>query len=178
MNPSGKLAETFPLRLEDTPCYLNFPGTPWEVNYGEGIYIGYRYYDKKKMEVLFPFGFGLSYTTYSYDKLQIKVIRKDSQLSMEEVGNEVFETDQILVQCVVKNTGVMAGKETVQVYIAPKNIEVDRPVRELKGFDKVEVSPGEEKMVTIPLSPREFFKTYSFITNGKYEKGTKEGTYY
>lgn len=156
VNPSGKLAETFPIRLEDNPSYLNFPGTRWEVAYQEGIYIGYRYYDSKKMPVLFPFGHGLSYTNFEYDNMKVRVVR-DGKACLQETGcYEVFDTDQIEVEVTVKNTGKCSGKEAVQFYIAPKKIEVNRPAKELKRYEKVSLATGEEKTVVIRLEPRDF----------------------
>ena len=143
-NPSGKLAETFPLRLENTPAYLNFPGSENEVNYGEGIYVGYRWYDARKMQVLFPFGHGLSYTTFALSNLKLS-------------SGEITDTDTLTASVTVKNTGKVAGKETVQLYVAPpENQKSIRPVRELKGFQKVSLNPGEEKTVLFFLNKRSF----------------------
>ncbi len=136
--PSGKLAETWPLKIEDNPSYLNFPGEEGIVEYREGIYIGYRYYDKKAMEVLFPFGHGLSYTTFSYENLKISKSCMSDQESMT-------------VSCKVKNTGERAGKEVVQLYVGMKKSTVRRAVRELKAFEKIALRPGEEKEVTFTL---------------------------
>lgn len=143
VNPSGKLAETWPLRLEDNPSYLNFPGDDGIVTYNEDIFIGYRYYDKKKLNVAFPFGHGLSYTTFQYSNLKLdKEAMKD--------------TDTLTVTCKVKNTGSMTGKEAVQLYVRDVCSTVRRSVRELKGFAKAELSPGEEKIVTFTLDKRAF----------------------
>lgn len=143
-NPSGKLAETFPLRLEDTPAYLNFPGSENEVNYGEGVYVGYRWYDARKMQVLFPFGHGLSYTTFALSNLELS-------------SGEINDTDTLTVSVTVKNTGKVAGKETVQLYVAPPEDQKSfRPVRELKGFQKVSLKPGEEKTISFSLNKRSF----------------------
>ena len=141
--PSGKLAETWPLRLEDTPSYLNFPGEEGVVKYAEDVFIGYRYYDKKKMEVLFPFGHGLSYTSFCYSDLTL-----DKQ--------EMADTDTLTVTCKVKNTGKCRGSEVVQLYVSDEKSTVRRPVRELKGFEKVSLAPGEEKTVTFVLEKRAF----------------------
>ena len=143
VNPSGKLAETWPLRLEDNPSYLNFPGEDGVVEYREGIYIGYRYYDKKKMDVRFPFGYGLSYTTFEYSDI------KADKAAMQD-------TDTLTVSVRVKNTGSRKGKEAVQLYVRDEESTVGRPVRELKGFCKVELEPGEEKEVTFTLDKRAF----------------------
>lgn len=143
VNPSGKLAETWPLRIEDTPSYLNFPGERGTVEYREGIYIGYRYYDKKRMEVQFPFGYGLSYTTFAYSNLKVN-------------RDTMTEKDRITVSCKVKNTGDCFGKEVVQLYTGVNGSEVRRAVRELKGFEKIALQPGEEKEVTFVLDARAF----------------------
>lgn len=138
-NPSGKLAETFPMRLQDNPSYLNFPGTKKEVEYKEGLYIGYRYYDKKEMQVQYPFGYGLSYTTFEYSNLSVEPYKEGA-----------------IVRLKVKNTGNCYGKEIVQVYVHQNHSLVDRPLKELKGFDKVGLEPGEEKEVQIILDQRAF----------------------
>ena len=142
-NPGGKLAETWPLKLEDNPSYLNFPDTDGVVEYHEGIYIGYRYYDKKHMEVLFPFGHGLSYTKFSYSGLQMDKKKLTDQETME-------------VSCCVKNTGNCRGREAVQLYVRDVESSVGRPLRELKGFAKVELEPGEEKEIRFTLDKRSF----------------------
>ncbi|SHL00958.1 beta-glucosidase [Anaerocolumna jejuensis DSM 15929] len=144
VNPSGKLAETYPLSLKHNPSYLNFPGTEKEVVYGEGVFIGYRYYDTKDLEVLYPFGYGLSYTQFEYSDLKVT---PDAGLK---------DTDTVTVTLKVKNTGKTAGKETVQLYIHDKEAYVQRPEKELKGFAKVELAPGEEKEVSFTLDNRSF----------------------
>ncbi len=166
-NPSGKLAETWPLKLEDNPSYLNFPGEDGVVNYQEGIFIGYRYYDKKKMQVLFPFGHGLSYTGFAYSDLQItrspenvsgrsKKNSCNESFGMADTPDQITDRDHITITCKVKNTGTCAGKEVVQLYISQPVSEVMRPVRELKGFRKIDLEPGEEKEVSFVLSGRDF----------------------
>ncbi|MCC8104241.1 MAG: glycoside hydrolase family 3 C-terminal domain-containing protein [Clostridiales bacterium] len=139
-NPSGKLAETFPYHLEDNPSYLTF-GDPKEVDYTEGIYVGYRYYDAKKMPVAFPFGYGLSYTTFAYSNLRL------SQDTMTE-------KDTVTVSVDVTNTGSLFGKEIVQLYIADKTGAARRPLQELKGYEKVALQPGETKTVTMTIDYR------------------------
>ncbi|MGM9520883.1 MAG: glycoside hydrolase family 3 C-terminal domain-containing protein [Oscillospiraceae bacterium] len=140
VNPSGKLAETFPLRLEDTPAYPDYAKNKLTARYGEGIYVGYRHYDVRKLPVQFPFGFGLSYTTFEMGNLNI------SQ-----------ENDAVTVSVDVTNTGNVRGKETVQVYVGFEGEDhVGRAVRELKGFSKVELEPGEAKTVSIALNRRAF----------------------
>ena len=138
-NPSGKLPQTFPARLEDNPAYLNFPGENGKVYYGEGLFVGYRYYEKKKIAPLFPFGFGLSYTTFSYSSLS---------LSAQTIGPD--ETLQASID--ITNTGQRAGKEIIQVYIRDKQASLGRPEKELKAFAKVQLEPGERKTVTLSLA--------------------------
>ena len=143
VNPSGKLAETFPLKLSDTPSHINWPGGAGEVHYGEGLFIGYRYYDAKEMPVLFPFGYGLSYTSFAY--------------SNAKVSAKTFkDVDGVTVTVDVTNTGKVAGKETVQVYVHDQMSGLRRPEKELKGFAKVELQPGETKSVSIKLDFRSF----------------------
>jgi len=138
VNPSGKLAETYPLKLSDTPAYLNWPGAAGEVRYGEGLFIGYRYYDAKGIPVLFPFGYGLSYTTFAYSNPKVSATR-------------FKDVDGLTVTVDVTNTGKVAGKEIVQVYVHDHKSELVRPEKELKGFTKVELEPGETKTVSIQL---------------------------
>ena len=139
VNPSGKLAESFPLRLEDNPSYLNFPGSKEKVHYHEGVFIGYRYYDKKKMEVRYPFGYGLSYTSFEYSNLFVKK-----------------QENKVQVQVTVKNTGKYFGKEIVQLYVHQENCDLERPEKELKNFTKIALLPGEVTTVTMELDERAF----------------------
>lgn len=142
-NPCGKLAETFPVRIEDTPCYLHYPGLNQQADYSEGIFVGYRYYDKKKMEVLFPFGHGLSYTSFAYQNLT--------------VSRETITTaEDVTVTVDVTNSGSMAGKEIVQFYVSDLTGVIARPEKELKGFEKVFLRPGETKQVSVVLDGRAF----------------------
>lgn len=143
VNPSGKLAETFPLRLADTPAHLNFPGENGEVRYGEGLFIGYRYYDARQIPVQFPFGYGLSYTTFAYSNLQV------STTSFKDV-------DGVTVSVEVTNTGKVAGKEIVQVYVHDHKSGLVRSPKELKAFAKVALKPGETKTVSLHLDFRAF----------------------
>jgi beta-glucosidase len=143
LNPCGKLSETFPVRLEDTPAYPDFPGRSREANYGEGIFIGYRYYDCRKLAPLFPFGFGLSYTTFMYSNLCATPAAIAEQLSVS-------------VQVTIKNTGHLPGKEIVQLYIRELQPRVVRPEKELKAFAKVALQVGEEKTVNFQLEERDF----------------------
>ncbi len=143
VNPSGRLAETFPLKLVDTPAHINFPGGNGEVRYGEGIFIGYRYYDAKEVPVQFPFGYGMSYTTFTYKNPKV------SAASFKDV-------DGLTVSVDVTNTGKVAGKEVVQVYVHDHKSVLVRPPKELKGFTKLELQPGETKTVTLALDFRSF----------------------
>ena len=143
VNPCGKLAETFPLKLSDTPAHINWPGGAGEVHYGEGLFIGYRYYDAKQMPVLFPFGYGLSYTTFTYSNARVS-------------AKTFKDVDGVTVTVDVTNTGNVAGKEIVQVYVHDQKSELVRPEKELKGFAKVELQPGETKSVSIQLDFRAF----------------------
>lgn len=143
VNPSGKLAETIPLRLADTPALLNWPGENGEVRYGEGLFIGYRYYDARQTPVQFPFGFGLSYTSFEYSNAQVS-------------ATNFKDVDGLTVSVDVTNTGKLAGKETVQVYVHDRKSGLVRPEKELKGFVKVELQPGEKKTVSMGLDFRAF----------------------
>ncbi|MDF1551351.1 MAG: glycoside hydrolase family 3 C-terminal domain-containing protein, partial [Bacteroidales bacterium] len=143
VSPSGKLAETFPVKLEDTPAFFNFPGEEGNVRYGEGIYVGYRYYDKKKIEPLFPFGYGLSYTNFEYSDLQL-------------ASTNITDKDGLELTVKIKNTGSVKGKEVVQLYVSDKKSTLQRPEKELKKFAKVELAPGEEKTLSFKLDGRDF----------------------
>ena len=143
VNPSGKLAETFPLRAEDNPSYMNFPGGPRTVEYRESIYVGYRYYDSAQRAVRFPFGHGLSYTTFEYD---------DLVLSAAEIG----DGDELTVEATVRNAGPVAGKETIQLYVRDVEASVFRPDKELREFLKISLEPGEERRVSFKLGRRAF----------------------
>jgi len=142
-NPCGKLAETFPMKLSHNSSYINFPGEEDKVEYKEGLFVGYRYYDAKEIEPLFPFGYGLSYTNFEYTDISVD-------------KNEVKDTDIVTVKVKVKNTGSIAGKEIIQLYVRDVESSVIRPLKELKGFEKVELQPGEEKKVTFILNKRSF----------------------
>ena len=139
VNPSGKLTVTFPKRLEDSPAFINFPGEK-EVFYGEGIFVGYRYFDKKDIQPLFPFGFGLSYTSFGYSDLQ--------------VTSSVSAGEPVKVALKVTNTGQRAGKEIVQVYVSDKASSLVRPPKELKAFKKVALKPGESQALEFELDQR------------------------
>lgn len=160
INPSGKLAETFPLRLADTPAILNYPGEAGRVRYGEGIFIGYRYYDARQQPVLFPFGHGLSYTTFAY--------------SAPRVSKQTFrDAEGILVEVDVTNTGEVAGQEVVQIYVRDCAASVLRPPKELKGFAKVDLQPTETKTVAIPLD----FRAFAFFHPGHGRWVAEEGAF-
>ena len=143
VNPSGKLAETYPLKLSDTPAFTSFPGELGKVYYGEGLFIGYRHYDARQIPVQFPFGYGLSYTSFDYTHAKL------SAATFKDV-------DGLTVSVDVTNTGSVAGQETVQVYVRDRKATVIRPPKELKGFVKVSLRPGETKTVTVPLDFRAF----------------------
>ena len=143
VNPSGKLAETYPLALEDTPCYGNFAVHALTTEYREGIYVGYRYFDSACKPVLFPFGYGLSYTSFEYSDLKLS-------------SDTYTDGETLTVSVTITNTGKRAGAESFQVYVkAPEGV-VHRPEKELKGFDKVFLEPGESRTVTVELDRRAF----------------------
>ena len=141
-NPSGKLPETFPQKLAHTPSWFNFPGENGITEYREGVFVGYRYYDAKEMDVLFPFGYGLSYTSFAYSNMTVDRSR-------------MGEGETLRVQLTVINTGKLPGKEVVQLYVAPPAGMRRRPVRELKSFAKVALQPGERREITFELNARD-----------------------
>jgi beta-glucosidase len=143
INPSGRLAETFPHRLEDTPAHINYPGEHDALRYGEGPFIGYRYYDARDQDVLFPFGHGLSYTTFEYGNLELS-------------AEDFRDVDGLQVSLEVTNTGERPGKEVIQLYVSDPEAALPRPPKELKGFAKVALEPGETGMVTFKLEARDF----------------------
>jgi beta-glucosidase len=138
VNPSGKLTQTFPMRLEDNPAYINYPGENGRVHYGEGLFVGYRYYDMKRIEPLFPFGFGLSYTEFAYSHL--RVVSAESPHQPPTVHADIT------------NTGSRSGQEVVQLYVRDVASRLTRPEKELKGFAKVMLAPGETQTVTFALT--------------------------
>jgi beta-glucosidase len=144
VNPSGKLPCTYPKSLADEPAHQGgkrtYPGENGTVHYDEGLLVGYRWFDAKNVEPLFPFGFGLSYTTFTYGNL--KVIGDGSATAT--------------VECEITNSGAREGAEVVQVYVQPKKPSVLRPVKELKGFAKINLKPGETKTIHVPLNDRSF----------------------
>lgn len=159
-NPSGKLAETFPLRPEDTPAYLTYGKGTLEAVYSEDIYVGYRWYDARNLAVQFPFGYGLSYTDFRVDNLRLSA--------------DTFRAgDKLDVLVDVTNTGEQAGAEVVQVYVGFNGRDtVGRPVRELRGFEKVRLEPGETRTVSIPLDSRAFSYWETRIGDWYAEKGS------
>jgi beta-glucosidase len=160
-NPCGKLAESFPKKLSDNPSYLNFPGEGDKVEYKEGIFVGYRYYDKKEIEPLFPFGHGLSYTKFEYTSIS--------------VDKKELKDDEILtVKVSVKNIGKLTGKEIVQLYVRDAESSMIRPIKELKAFEKIELKPSEEKIVTFKLNKRAFAYYNTEIKDWHVESGEFE----
>jgi beta-glucosidase len=143
-NPSGRLAETLPLRLQDGPSYVNFPGELGHVRYGEGVFVGYRWYDAVERDVSYPFGHGLTYTTFEYADLTARIAGRAD-------GGDLAVT----VACTVTNTGQRVGKEVVQLYVGDPEAQVARPVRELRAFAKVGLEPGRSKTVTFHLGVRD-----------------------
>lgn len=143
INPSGKLSETYPLEFSDNPTYGNYPGGPVTSEHRESVYIGYRYYDTAEKDVLFPFGFGLSYTTFEYSDMKLS-------------SDRIKDTDTVTVSFKIKNTGKVDGAEIAQIYVADKESTIFRPVKELRAFEKVFLKAGEEKKVSVELSKRAF----------------------
>lgn len=161
VNPSGKLAETFPIRLQDNPTYPFYTMEGQEVNYREGNLVGYRYYDAKEMPVLFPFGHGLSYTTFDYDQIQVSAV-------------ESTEQDVVEVKVLVSNTGNCYGKEVIQLYICKMNPVMIRPIQELRRFEKIGLQAGESKEISFCLNERDFSywneRTHDwFVEDGIYQ---------
>ena len=141
VNPAGRLPQSFPARLEDNPAYLNYPGENGRVVYGEGIFVGYRYYDKKRIAPLFPFGHGLSYTAFAYGTLRLS-------------ADTLAPGETLTVAVNVTNSGTRAGQEVVQLYVRDLRSTLARPEKELKGFAKVTLEPGETQTVTLTLDMR------------------------
>ena len=141
VNPSGKLTTTFPKRLEDTPAFNHYPGEKLQMDYLEGLYVGYRWYEKKNIEPLFYFGHGLSYTNFEYANL--KVIPPQTEDAV------------ISLSLNIKNIGERAGKEVVQLYVSVENSNVDRPLKELKSFTKIDLESSESQTVTFNLTERD-----------------------
>jgi beta-glucosidase len=142
VNPSGKLPDTFAASRDEYPDFGNYPGQNGEVHYAEGIYVGYRHFDKNGIEPLFPFGYGLSYTTFRYSDLKLS-------------SAELTPDASITASVDITNTGKRAGEEVAELYVHDQNPEIDKPIRELKGFAKVALAPGETKTVEFTISPRD-----------------------
>jgi beta-glucosidase len=140
VNPSGRLPVTFPVRWEDCPAFATFPGTAGTTRYAEGIFVGYRHFDAKQVEPLFPFGYGLSYTTFAYDSMAVSPATVKPGAAIE-------------VRVTVRNTGARRGAEVVQLYVGDVRSTLPRPPRELKGFQKVNLDPGESRVLTFPIGP-------------------------
>lgn len=161
VSPSGKLAETFPMHLEDNPSYLNFPGNGDQVEYREGIYVGYRWYDTRKMPVRWAFGHGLSYTQFEYSNLRVN-------------KEKIAQGEGVRVAIDVKNVGRMGAKEVVQLYVHSAHDGAARPEQELKGFEKVYIAPGKTETVEFELNPRAFAYYESAIRDWYVEGGAYE----
>lgn len=161
VNPSGKLAETFPFQLEDNPSYRYFPGGPKTVEYRESIYLGYRYYDKAQKAVLFPFGHGLSYTSFEYSDLNLST-------------TEMSDVQVLTVRAQIKNVGKVKGREIVQLYVQDVESSIFRPDKELKGFEKIELEAGERETVTFTLDKRAFAYYNVTLKDWQVETGTFE----
>ena len=143
VNPSGKLSETYPYALEDNSSHNYFPGTSVSVEYREGVYVGYKYYDTANKAVAFPFGHGLSYTTFEYSDVKVS-------------ADKIKDTDTVTVSFKVKNTGTVDGAEAAQIYVSDVESTIYRPVKELRAFKKVFLKAGEEKEVSVELDKRAF----------------------
>src|SRR5699024_5121203 len=159
VSPSGKLAETFPEQLSHNPSFLNFPGDIEKVKYNEEIFVGYRYYDMKNISPLFPFGHGLSYTTFEYSDISIS-------------RSNIKDSESALVRFKLKNTGVMEGKEIVQLYINDVESSVIKPPKELKGFKKVTLIPDAEEIVEFKLDKQTFSHYSETLKDWHVESGT------
>ena len=142
-NPSGKTAETYPLSFSDNPTYGNYPGGPVTSEHRESVYIGYRYYDTAEKDVLFPFGYGLSYTTFEYSDIKLS-------------SNKIMDTDTVSVSFKIKNAGKADGAEIAELYVADRVSTIYRPKKELRAFTKVFLKAGEEKEITLELGKRAF----------------------
>ncbi|GAB4209506.1 MAG: glycoside hydrolase family 3 C-terminal domain-containing protein [Roseiflexaceae bacterium] len=159
-NPSGRLPTTFPVRLEDNPAFDNYPGTEGRVAYGEGVFVGYRHYDTRGITPLFPFGFGLSYTSFAYANLHLS-------------ASTIAPGEQLAVRIDITNTGARAGQEVVQLYVADVEASVPRPAKELRGFAKVALEPGETRTVTLTLAGRDL----AFYDQGRHAWVAEAGAF-
>ena len=161
VNPSGKLAETFPLRIQDDPAYINAHVKMGKTFYNEGVFVGYRYYDYKEMPVRFPFGHGLSYTEFEYSDLKLS-------------ADSITDQDTLTVTCKIKNVGKVAGKEAVQLYVRDETGQQLRPIRELKEFTKVALAPGEVKEVSFTID----YRAFAWFSTELDDFYASEGTHY
>ena len=152
VNPSGKLAETFPIRLEDNPSYLSYKVVDNKIYYDEKVFVGYRYYDTKEIPVLFPFGHGCSYTTFEYSHL---VVNQD----------HIRDDESLIVSVDITNTGKVFGKEVVQLYVQDLTETAIRPVKELRQFEKVALQPGETQTISFTLTKRDFAYYHTGISD-------------
>jgi len=162
VNPSGKLPVSFPRKLEDVPAEKlgEYPGDGVTVHYKEGIYVGYRYYDTYKVDPLFPFGHGLSYTTFSYSRLRVTAGKAANGGGAAGKPGSTEAGDEVTVRFTIRNTGPVAGAEVAQLYVHEEKCSVDRPERELKSFDKVYLKPGESQVITLTLK-KDAFQYYN-----------------
>lgn len=147
VNPSGKLPVSLPRKFADSPAAANYPGKDLKTAYAEGIYVGYRYFDSKNVEPQFPFGFGLSYTTFEY---------RDLRLTGKEKKKETGQETGFIYSVTVRNTGKSAGAEVVELYVHDGHAKIDRPAHELKAFKRVELQPGEAKNVELSVNRTAF----------------------
>jgi beta-glucosidase len=165
VNPSGKLPVTFERRITDNPAYATFPKPvnqhPNEIAYSEGLYVGYRGYEKRKTKPLYAFGYGLSYTTFKYSDLDISPSKQNSLAKISFNASKLVDENELVnVSFTVTNTGKRAGAEVAQLYVGQENSTVDRPIKELKGFKKVYLQPGQSQTVTLPLNQRQVERTH------------------
>ena len=170
VNPSGRLAETIPVRLQDTASFLSFPGEDRHVRYGEGLFIGYRHHDAIEGPVSYPFGHGLSYTTFAYEDLTVAPI--DAARAAD--GRTWRGVPRLEVSATVTNTGAVAGKEVVQLYVGAPRTETARPIRELKDFAKVSLEPGESTTVVFVVDERDLSSWSTRADGWVLEPGTFE----
>ena len=170
-NPSGKLAETYPVSYKDCSSAETFGVNPRQVEYAESIYVGYRYYEKARIPVQFPFGYGLSYTQFEISDLRVKEAGSEAGGENAEDGNFLWNPSEkdaeLIVSCKVKNTGSRAGAEVVQIYVADRTLDIFKAKKELKGFCKVYLEAGEEKEAAIRLNRRAF--SHYDVNTGKWE---------
>jgi beta-glucosidase len=161
VNPSGKLAESWPFTEADSPSHDYFPGYPLTVEYREGLFVGYRYYDTARKAVRHPFGYGLSYTQFEYSALELSAAK-------------IKDIDTLTVSCRIKNTGIRTGSEIVQLYLACKGSVIIRPDQELKGFEKIQLKAGESQTVSFTLQKRDFAYYNTTIADWHVESGDYE----